>query len=250
MKKHKNLIVYVLFVLGGALLGGVVGYLMSGNEMSIRQVLESMGIWVQSQLLTIELVVVALSLVLFVYYWKKAMKMYGQFRLDEEDDEALEQGDKALAISLGVTSVANQILTILLIFVVPAVLSDRLGLVQMAILLGVFLVDTVVINTYLQRKVVEKTKEMNPEKKGDVLSTSFQKEWFNSCDEAEQLLIGKACYKAYMAFNGLCMFLFVITAFATFVLDTGMYPGIMLGILWIGVSVVYLKASIQLEKKK
>lgn len=250
MKKHKNLIVYILFVLGGALLGGVSSYLMLGNEVGIRQVLENAGFWVQSQLLTIELVVVALSLVLFVYYWKKAMKMYGQFRLDEEDEEALDQGDKALAIALGVTSVASQILIILLIFVVPAALSDRLGLVQIAIFLGVFLVDVVVVSTYLQRKVVEKTKEMNPEKKGDVLSISFQKDWFNSCDEAEQRLIGEASYKAYRAFNGLCLFLFVVTVFAAFILDTGMYPGIMLGVLWIGVSVVYLKASIQLEKKK
>ena len=40
-----------------------------------------------------------------------------------------------------------------------------------------------------------------PEKKGDPASRKFQKEWLESCDEAERAMIYQSAYKSYMTAN-------------------------------------------------
>lgn len=49
------------------------------------------------------------------------------------------------------------------------------------------LIAVMVVTVIAQNRIVNFTKEINPEKKGSVYDLKFQKTWIASCDEAEQL---------------------------------------------------------------
>ena len=51
------------------------------------------------------------------------------------------------------------------------------------------LIAVMVVTVIAQNRIVNFTKEINPEKKGSVYDLKFQKTWIASCDEAEQLQI-------------------------------------------------------------
>ena len=91
---------------------------------------------------------------------------------------------------------------------------------------------SMVLSVVLQQKIIDFVKEMNPEKKGSVYDLKFQKKWMDTCDEAEQLQIYKASYKAYRKVNSLCITLFVIFFLFSIVFKTGLLPiAIVIGIL-------------------
>ena len=68
-----------------------------------------------------------------------------------------------------------------------------------AIAMVLMLIVFIAWMSILQYQIINYTKMLNPEKRGNVLETNFQKEWFESCDEAEKDLIGKAAYASYKA---------------------------------------------------
>lgn len=51
----------------------------------------------------------------------------------------------------------------------------------------------------LEVKAVQRTKAIFPEKQGDPLSSRFQKDWYQSCDEAERQQMGQCSYRAFQA---------------------------------------------------
>ena len=46
---------------------------------------------------------------------------------------------------------------------------------------------------------MQRTKAIFPEKQGDPLSSRFQKDWYQSCDEAERQQMGQCSYRAFQA---------------------------------------------------
>lgn len=111
---------------------------------------------------------------------------------------------------------------------------------------GLLYVTAVVIR--VQKRVVNFSKEMNPEKRGSVYDTKFQKKWMESCDEAERLLIYKACYKAYMVTQSTCVCLWVVTTFGLMIFDTGLLPMVCVIIIWLAATIGYLAESMRLSK--
>lgn len=63
---------------------------------------------------------------------------------------------------------------------------------------GGFLIATV-LSMALQKQVVDLEKEISPEKSGSVFALNFEKEWEQSCDEAERLMIYRSAYSAFRA---------------------------------------------------
>ena len=63
----------------------------------------------------------------------------------------------------------------------------------------------------------------------------FQKKWFESCDEAEKLIIGQCAYKAYSAATKVCGALWLIFSLSALFLNTGLLPILTVCIIW-GVS--------------
>ncbi len=105
-------------------------------------------------------------------------------------------------------------------------------------------------STYIQKKCVDLIKKINPEKKGNVLDPSFIKQWENSCDEAELLMIYKAGYGSFRAVEGACAFLWIVTLVCEIAFNTGIFPCVILTVLWLTSVIAYSVESRRLERKK
>lgn len=97
--------------------------------------------------------------------------------------------------------------------------------------------------------VVGLEKKLNPEKRGNVLDTKFQKKWVDSCDEAEQQMIQKAAFFAYRAGSAACLVLWMVTALAQLAGFMGPWPGIMLVVVWLVLVVSYTVSCLRQNRQ-
>ena len=115
--------------------------------------------------------------------------------------------------------------------------------------LGVMIIQTVIfviisiIATAVQSKAVKLDKVMAPEKEGNPLDFKFHKEYYDSCDEAEKELIGRASYKSYVATTiaiiVATLICFVMSAFT----PIGAIPSMLLIGVWLVQTYTFLKES-------
>lgn len=100
-------------------------------------------------------------------------------------------------------------------------------------------------NMFLQKAVINNYKLLNPEKNGSVYDTKFQKKWYESCDEAEQKMIGRAAKKAFDVTGATCLILEVVLILMNMFLSVGLMAHVVV-ILICMISTI----SFQLEASK
>ena len=100
----------------------------------------------------------------------------------------------------------------------------------------------------LQKKCVDLTKRLNPEKQGNIFDKNFSKDWLASCDEAQQLLIYKASFKAYQSGISICHVLWLITLIGMLSFDTGLLPVFCVSFILLVMQLSYYMESKKLER--
>ena len=101
----------------------------------------------------------------------------------------------------------------------------------------------------LQRRTVDLSRQMNPEKQGSVYDMRFRKKWYDSCDEAERRLIGEAAYASYTATSYTSLFLWVVMAMLNIFLPVGPLPVLVALIPWGAGQLAYLVHCIRASKQ-
>lgn len=84
----------------------------------------------------------------------------------------------------------------------------------------------------LEGVVVRQVQRADPMKKGEVGSLRFNREWLESCDEAERLGIYKASWKSFQVLNAFCPLMEAAALLGKMMFDTGNFPIILVTILW------------------
>ncbi len=129
----------------------------------------------------------------------------------------------------------------------------RVVSIENTMLEGVWLVSFIlsfVCIVVLQQKIVDLTREMNPEKQGSIYDSKFHKKWVDSCDENEQRQMGQAAYKAFRAVNITCVILWGVLILLAFIFDIGILPFFLVTLIF-GVSqTVYVLECIRLGLHK
>lgn len=203
-KEKKVYLRFALTMLLCAVLGAVAGagMVMVGKDLletsrSLNEVLASFGLWwfVPGYLL------LAVS---------TAYHVRGKALLPQavEEDGAFREADRRLCLALILSGAAMVWLFIALgisiqadgetghaMFLGSQVL--RVGDETQALLLFGSLTVQLVWITVLQVVIIKATKVIHPEKQGNVLDSKFQKDWYQSCDEAERQQIGECSYFAF-----------------------------------------------------
>ena len=105
-----------------------------------------------------------------------------------------------------------------------------------------------VVCVVLQQKLVDLCKRLNPEKQGSIYDTKFQKKWFESCDEAERLIIGQCAMKAYQAMARVCLGLWLVFVLGGMFFDWGFLPSLAVCIIWGTGQTVYAWHAAKLGK--
>lgn len=85
---------------------------------------------------------------------------------------------------------------------------------------------------WLQQKVVDLTRTLNPEKKGSVYDFDFQKKWVSSFDENERRQMGEASAKAFQVTNMACVILWMLLIFSHLFFQTGLIPIAVVLLIW------------------
>lgn len=168
---------------------------------------------------------------------------------DGEDETAQERVDRKVSVAQWI----NVLFNVAIFFLFAAVFSGAFPYIKeekspfFLLSLAAFMIG-LVEGIMLERRFVDLTKRMAPEKDGSVYDLGFRKKWLASCDEAEKLMIGRCAYKAYTAVNSTCLALWMIFTISAMFLNTGFLPVLVICIVW-GVSAsVYNYWAIKLSR--
>jgi len=170
---------------------------------------------------------------------------------DGEDEDYIEATDKEL----------NQVLLVSNIFII----LDQLcfGMVTYNMLdnitkqnAGIFLATIAVYFIILiysfvtQNTIIKLTKKYAPEKKGSLYDKDFTKAWMDSCDEAEQRMIGQAAYKSYLTTSKLLSALLSISIIVGLFVPIGFWVSATLGVVWLVSAYTYSAEATRLSYRK
>ena len=102
----------------------------------------------------------------------------------------------------------------------------------------------------LQVLTVNLEKQLNPEKRGDVLDMNFSKQWDASCDEAQKQITREAAFKAFQATQTTCVVMWLVALIGQLMFDTGVFPVACVCIIFAVLQASYFIACVKLEVKK
>lgn len=155
------------------------------------------------------------------------------------DGEDEEQADK-IDGRLGIAVFMAEILMVVNFFLFALAVNLDFGMessentekITTIVNLIIFILSFAVV-LVIQKKAVDLTKLMNPEKDGSIYDGNFNKKWEESCDEAEKLLIYKCGYKAFKCTSSACLVLWVLCVIGDMAFDIGLLPVIMVTVIWL-----------------
>ncbi len=126
-------------------------------------------------------------------------------------------------------------------------LEENVSEILNFVVMGTFVISYV-FEIIITKLVVDLEKKLNPEKKGSIFDMQFAKKWENSCDELQKQISYIAGFKAYKAGSKVCVVLWVISFVSQFIFDTGVFPVICIGAIWLVMLISYSVSCMQAEK--
>lgn len=242
--KKKTGLKFALTMVACALFGALCSIIVNFSEQSLTDIIDNISdILIKNS--TVLMFIGVVPLIIGSVFLVKARSVIEQNNNLDEDE--FEKTHKTLSLALYVPSVLMPWLFVCFGFSV----TYNFGIESPYILMDliIFILELAWI-TILQYQIVEQTKKIFPEKRGNVLDSKFQKEWYSSCDEAEKQIIGEACYISYKTMNMVYPILFVIMIFVCSLYDLSPFIFLMVGVLWLIQILSYLIPSYKLEHGK
>nr|WP_325197024.1 DUF3169 family protein [uncultured Oscillibacter sp.] len=242
---RKALPKYLLILFGAAIFGGVLGF--AAGWMGHDSLSEVVAAAVSGFLALVAPwaipITSAVSLAVILWMYRGAKGLFTGW--DGEDDAVMDRAEEKLNWALLLTT-AQMILNMFFFAVAETCSSPAGGLVSvLAFLVFVFLL------VFVQQKVVDLTRRMNPEKQGSVYDVHFKKKWFHSCDEAEQKQIGQAAYKAFNVVNTACPIAWMVLLLLSFAFNLSiLLPAFLVCLLWLLLNLTYCLECIRLGRRK
>ncbi|MCZ0704561.1 hypothetical protein J2T56_003138 [Natronobacillus azotifigens] len=89
------------------------------------------------------------------------------------------------------------------------------------------------LSSYIEVKVVRSMQKADPMKKGEPTSMKFNKDFLESCDEAEKLQIYKSGYQSYAFTQTAIMIIFIIMFVSKLHFELGNLPILLVGGIWL-----------------
>ena len=248
------LITFILMIVACGVIGYFFGMITAKTEETdtFAQAVEGMKDAVMQSFPVLFMIVAVLSIIIPTIGYIHCHKMYQKLQADRDNDELwdhLEDALNAPLITSSLFSIANMCL--FLCFVYGAVtdkIDERYGKTVLLIGLVVFVISTV-MGIVIPHLVIKIEKELNPEKRGNVLDSKFREVWMDSCDEAQQLMVYKAAYKAFSNTNIVCIWLVMITFVCSMLFKTDILSMIVVCLVWLINTISYMLHAAKLERR-
>ncbi|MCM1273657.1 MAG: DUF3169 family protein [Clostridium sp.] len=175
-------------------------------------------------------------------------------RLDEWDgveEEVLDDIERKLDFPANCTNVMQILGMFLFAACIHIDLSVELPKNHEMIIFWIVIIDfmaSLIICIMLQKRMVNLVKVMNPEKNGSIYDMDFNKKWEESCDEAQKMVIYRSSYKAFRVSNMMCCYFWVLGIVADFAFHTGLFPIVVVLLIWLVQVLVYSRETTRLER--
>lgn len=239
----KFIAIMVISMLVGAVVGGTMAAFLDNTDTASAALLS----WLAAVLPTVHWVVFALlTVVSFGLYFAARTVVFAFERSGSENEKLSERADTLITFSMLANSL--NMIFVYCIFGMLCALPMVLNLENSINVLVLF--ATIIVTTAHNVYSIKLYKRLAPEKRGDPLDFKFGKEWIDSCDEAEKMLIYKASYSTYKLMQVVLLAVWVLTAILGPFFDIGIYPMVIITIIWLAHTVGYQLSAIKLGKEK
>ena len=102
----------------------------------------------------------------------------------------------------------------------------------------------------MQARYVKLLQCVHPEKRGDISSKNFQKQWLESCDEAEKEVIYQSSYKTYIFMSKCIAVLLLVTMISHLLFKTGVMAILVVGVMYLVMAVKYSCSCVEIRKDR
>lgn len=251
----KSLIKFILVMVIAFIVGGVCGFfsvkIKKYSAATIAEYARSFALY------AVPIFYLVSNIVLFIgslSFYLKALKYEKLIAESDDDDETVYEKTESFASFSGIIGSITLILNLALFpatveLAKQCVENKQIFLAILVASVALFILGYVWI-LFFQAKAVALAKRLNPEKKGDVFSANFNKQWVKSCDEAEKMAIYKASYTAFKAVNTSCLALWLVCLVFMTIFETGMLALIMVCTIYMILNVSYFVGCMRSEKSK
>ncbi|MCM1182220.1 MAG: DUF3169 family protein [Roseburia sp.] len=249
-RRKKKLFLVILAV--SAFVGGAVGFTFTMLEgfFCFAGFGEAAAGVVAESSWYLNVIVTLIAMAAYFPLYRSSRRLYE--RWDGEDEAVINRIESRLGLALSIASV-QQVLTVIITLICAQAHIKTLEegmLWKKEIWFFAGWIGALVFSMTAQRRAVNLEKEINPEKRGSVYDMRFKKKWFESCDEAEKLIIYRASYNAHQAVTIACMVLSVFCLLGTILWGSGIFPVCIIGIIWLTDTLTYCISSYRLSATK
>ncbi|OUN25008.1 DUF3169 family protein [Pseudoflavonifractor sp. An85] len=221
-----------------ALAGGIFGYTTASNELSIHnlsqrinQLLASLGPWWFAPSF--------LLLAAATWCYLRGRRLLPQAM---EDDDIFPQAN----LTLGWAVFLSNLAMVFTLIAMALSYTSSWGIGCSIVLLVIQLVWIKAI----QARTISATKQLLPEKRGNIFDFKFQHDWYQSCDEAERQQIGQCSYQTFKVMTLIFpIVMAVLAVLSTIDLIAPTYS-LLVGGLWLVQQFVYNYTSLQMDKAR
>ena len=251
-KTTKAVIFLIVFCIIGGIFGGFVGF-MAGeienfNLTAVKDVIKNILIYATPVALIAVFAIVTLYSLISYIKARKATSLW-----DGEDEDYIDNVESKLGITISVLTIG--MIMIYTLFGVNIYAQFNLAskevfltLLPLLCISFVIMIETIVYNTVMQRACVQLIKKINPEKKGEALAINFQKEWEESMDEAQKLMLFETGFRTYKVMNYVILVTWLFTALGI-MFGMGLMPMLIVSALWLIMTVTYTVYGYKIEHK-
>ncbi len=228
MKRWKSYAKMLLCMAVGAVLGFGANMAVRGvGKRNLTDFVRGIQGWIQDQYLPLSVCLGILVLIVNVSGLLCARSLFKREQQVEED-EALEKLEQKVELCQGSIMTVTTVLVILALMLIGiGITENRKGLYGTLICFVVVLAAVI-----FQTVVIHQMQKQDPRLKGDPNGLHFQRDWMNSCDEAEKMKVYEATYKSYLLVCNLFPIIMVLALLAKFIWNTGSGAIFLIGLLW------------------
>lgn len=251
-EKKRITIKFIIIMIAFFCLGGLIGFVLSlfrknlstlfgNNIISTDKIIEIIS-YSSMFLIIIDFITLLLTSLILISKSKKLIAIW-----DEEDDDTYIKIDKTLGKALNFSNICFVLNSTLFGLACYNLINSNIS--SYIFIVIIFYLLTIFTTTFFQGKIVNITKELNPEKEGNVLDMNFQKSWFNSCDEAERHIMYEGAFKSFKFMGNVYAFILIVLSCIGMFFKIGILPIIIVGILYLMQVISYTINVQRLENK-
>ncbi|MGI6068838.1 MAG: DUF3169 family protein [Blautia sp.] len=248
----KSYLKIIGFMLIGALLGSVVGFMSAVTHSTVGHTAHTVTKWLGENSIWFFWMLLAVSTVYDLLQYRHMKVIGDRIRVAEDNDEDACDLEYAMNRDYGIFMIVYYGILFLGMFLFSVYMDRSFNRSKEGEVLQILVLYllAILIQSVMQVRMVRLLQKLNPMKKGDPGDLSFEKDWLASCDEGEREIIYQSAYHTYKVTNMAVVWLAAAALICHMVWETGVFAVAALTLLGIIQVVAYQVNTLRLQKKK